>query len=39
VISALEGALIVARTERGPAALDTVVEELSEICRGAVEDR
>ncbi|MGW5751709.1 TetR/AcrR family transcriptional regulator [Nocardia rhamnosiphila] len=39
VISALEGALIVARTERGPAALDTVVEELSEICRAAVEDR
>ncbi|MGW5381928.1 TetR/AcrR family transcriptional regulator [Nocardia sp. NPDC003963] len=36
VISALEGALIVARPERNPAALDTVVEELSEICRIAV---
>ncbi|WP_327151589.1 TetR/AcrR family transcriptional regulator [Nocardia sp. NBC_01329] len=38
VISSLEGALIVARTERGPAALDTVVDELSEICRIAVEE-
>ncbi|WP_328394955.1 TetR/AcrR family transcriptional regulator [Nocardia sp. NBC_00416] len=37
VISALEGALIVARTERSPAALDTVVEELGELCRVAVE--
>ncbi|MBF6347799.1 MULTISPECIES: TetR/AcrR family transcriptional regulator [Nocardia] len=36
VVSALEGALIVARTERDPAALDTVVEELSILCRSAV---
>lgn len=36
VISALEGALIVARTERNPAALDTVVEELNVLCQGAV---
>lgn len=36
VVSALEGALIVARTERDPAALDTVVEELNVLCRSAV---
>lgn len=36
VISALEGALIVARTERDPAALDTVVDELNVLCRSAV---
>ncbi|NKY55029.1 TetR/AcrR family transcriptional regulator [Nocardia flavorosea] len=36
VISALEGALIVARTERDPAALDTVVDELGVLCRSAV---
>jgi AcrR family transcriptional regulator len=38
VISALEGALIVARTERSSAALDTVVRELGELCRTAVAD-
>lgn len=36
MVSALEGALIVARTERDPAALDTVVEELNILCRSAV---
>lgn len=36
VVSALEGALIVARTERAPAALDTVVEELNVLCRSAI---
>ncbi|MFD4404714.1 TetR/AcrR family transcriptional regulator [Nocardia sp. NPDC058499] len=36
VVSALEGALIVARTERDPAALDTVVEELNVLCLSAV---
>ncbi|MEU1981346.1 TetR/AcrR family transcriptional regulator [Nocardia sp. NPDC019395] len=37
VVSALEGALIVARTERNPAALDTVVEELNVLCRSAID--
>ncbi|WP_280401836.1 TetR/AcrR family transcriptional regulator [Nocardia carnea] len=37
VVSALEGALIVARTERDPAALDTVVAELNVLCRSAVD--
>lgn len=37
VVSALEGALIVARTERDPAALDTVVGELNVLCRSAID--
>ncbi|MEU4311656.1 TetR/AcrR family transcriptional regulator [Nocardia sp. NPDC024068] len=37
IVSALEGALIVARTERSPAALDTVVAELGALCRSALD--
>ncbi|WP_459546233.1 TetR/AcrR family transcriptional regulator [Nocardia sp. X0981] len=37
MVSALEGALIVARTERNTAALDTVVAELGVLCRAAAE--
>ncbi|MGI5218648.1 TetR/AcrR family transcriptional regulator [Nocardia sp. CA-290969] len=37
IVSALEGALIVARTERDPAALDTVVAELNVLCRSAID--
>ncbi|MFI5719124.1 TetR/AcrR family transcriptional regulator [Nocardia sp. NPDC051750] len=36
VVSALEGALVLARTERTPAALDTVVDELNVLCRSAI---